>query len=336
MRYRAAFESLSETGKYPFRTIQEEDVGKSVIRAFNRTWDLSQGAWSISAFRPKDVGRRIYDMGDAALHMETDGQMERRLWVEQAIRARQNPSLKKVHEIVVSPRVQVRVYKDSEFNEYQIRVYRDGKFREAETGFESTSGGPASAVATAHDMARRLAGGEVRNNPRRLESGSVSTPHDIEPKLVQEVRHYLRQAGLKFEMRGFGDRLHPFQGLRRAGRSLNQSDDASLATIAQRHGYTFRAGEDEFHMVKRSARANPGKPRKPRVNYDKMIPKAQIDHAVGKLHVGTPDAEVAATIRRQATKMKWPEPAIKAAEQYALKVHHRNLSVYTSVMTGRF
>jgi len=110
------------------------------------------------------------------------------------------------------------------------------------------------------------------------------------------------------------------------------------------HGAVYHAEETSYSATEagalrvaketaqrlRGRRTNPSK----RVNYDKVLPKAQIDFAVGKYHVGTSDEEIAEDIRKRAEKMKWPEGAITAGVKYALKRHHANQGVYTAVMSG--
>jgi len=81
-------------------------------------------------------------------------------------------SLKKIHEIIVSPRVQVRTYKDSEWGEFQTRTYRDGKFREAETNFETDR---ESAIHTAQSIARDL---ETRANPTKRRNPTKRVNYD--------------------------------------------------------------------------------------------------------------------------------------------------------------
>jgi len=95
-------------------------------------------------------------------------------------------SLKKIHEIIVSPRVQVRTYKDSEWGEFQTRVYRDGKFRESETNHETDR---ESAILTAQDMARRL---ETRQNPSRTKARAIGEA----PRSRTEVSLQKREAHL--------------------------------------------------------------------------------------------------------------------------------------------
>lgn len=59
-----------------------------------------------------------------------------------------------------------------------------------------------------------------------------------------------------------------------------------------------------------------------------------IRQIVGRLHVGTPDAEVA---EYAASKLKKGASAatIRAVKKCAVKLHHRNRKLYTDVMGGR-
>jgi hypothetical protein len=84
------------------------------------------------------------------------------------------------------------------------------------------------------------------------------------------------------------------------------------------------------HRSRRSRRANPSK----RTNYDKLVPKGQIDFLVGRIHVGTPDSEVEADIRERSEKAKMSEPQIRANIKYALARHRANRGMYVAVMSG--
>ena len=62
------------------------------------------------------------------------------------------------------------------------------------------------------------------------------------------------------------------------------------------------------------------------------IPKQSIKWLVGRVHVGTPDAEVEADIRRRCSKAT---PAqLKACIKFALKCHHDNRGLYNFVTGG--
>lgn len=62
---------------------------------------------------------------------------------------------------------------------------------------------------------------------------------------------------------------------------------------------------------------------------------AAIEWLVGKLHVGTPDDEVAADIRRRAEKAGWPAEARDRAVKIAPAAHHKNRDLYYDVVRGR-
>lgn len=69
------------------------------------------------------------------------------------------------------------------------------------------------------------------------------------------------------------------------------------------------------------------------------IPKQQIRFIVDRMHVGTPDEEIRADIRRRtstkkAAAMGWTPAKIKAAEDYAVKVMNENRKMYAYVMGG--
>ena len=82
----------------------------------------------------------------------------------------------------------------------------------------------------------------------------------------------------------------------------------------------------------KTGRANPSK----RTNYNASVPKTSIDWLLGRINVGTPDAEVAADIRRRSEKAGASEPQVKANVAYAIKQHHANIEMYNSVMmSGR-
>lgn len=66
----------------------------------------------------------------------------------------------------------------------------------------------------------------------------------------------------------------------------------------------------------------------------KDVPRSQIDFLVGKLHVGTPDEEVAADIRKRAESAGWPKPVVTLAVNYAVKRHQANRGTYSDVMSG--
>lgn len=74
--------------------------------------------------------------------------------------------------------------------------------------------------------------------------------------------------------------------------------------------------------------------RKPRV--DPRIPTGEINRWLGRVHVGTPDAEVEAELRAQIDRSgaTWTEAMKRQAVRYALWRHHENLGEYQWVMGG--
>jgi|HubBroStandDraft_3_1064219.scaffolds.fasta_scaffold87594_6 hypothetical protein len=65
----------------------------------------------------------------------------------------------------------------------------------------------------------------------------------------------------------------------------------------------------------------------------KYVPQQSIRFLLGRIHVGTPDAEIAAEITRrlpQATPRQ-----LKACIGYAMRVHRENQGLYNYVMGGR-
>lgn len=59
-----------------YREITAEDVERSLIRAFGRTWQTSS---FIGRILPGDVGKRIYLTGEEVLKVENDEQRSRRI-----------------------------------------------------------------------------------------------------------------------------------------------------------------------------------------------------------------------------------------------------------------
>ena len=64
-----------------------------------------------------------------------------------------------------------------------------------------------------------------------------------------------------------------------------------------------------------------------------QVPQASIRWLLGRVHVGTPDTEVEADIRRRCTVCT--EAQRKAIVKYALKCHHENQGLYNRVVSGR-
>lgn len=65
----------------------------------------------------------------------------------------------------------------------------------------------------------------------------------------------------------------------------------------------------------------------------KDVPKSQIDFLVGRMHVGSSDADVAADIGKRVKSQ--PEHFQKLIIAYAIKSHHKNIKTYNDVMGGR-
>ena len=61
--------------------------------------------------------------------------------------------------------------------------------------------------------------------------------------------------------------------------------------------------------------------------------KAMIRMIMGRVHVGTPDGEVAREWNERAAA--YDRSTRKAVMRYALKVHHQNGTLYHRVMTGK-
>lgn len=73
--------------------------------------------------------------------------------------------------------------------------------------------------------------------------------------------------------------------------------------------------------------------RKPRVN--SLVPTRSIDRWLGRVHVGTPDEEIVATIKAAPglkTDTRWTPTLLRQTIRYALWRHHLNLAEYAWVM----
>jgi hypothetical protein len=74
-----------------------------------------------------------------------------------------------------------------------------------------------------------------------------------------------------------------------------------------------------------------------------MVPTRAVDRMLGRIHVGTPDAEVEATMLRQievaigfgAEADAWTPKIQRQTVRYAVWQHHRNQAMYARVMGGR-
>lgn len=63
--------------------------------------------------------------------------------------------------------------------------------------------------------------------------------------------------------------------------------------------------------------------------------KNQTSWIVGRIHVGTPDEEVEADIRRRAKKINLSASDTGKLVRHALNAHHKNIKLYNDVMSGR-
>ena len=66
-----------------------------------------------------------------------------------------------------------------------------------------------------------------------------------------------------------------------------------------------------------------------------QVPRADVRWLMGRIHVGTPDAEVAADIRGRCEGQPGYTPAvIRQTVAFALECHRRNRGEYRRVMRG--
>lgn len=68
----------------------------------------------------------------------------------------------------------------------------------------------------------------------------------------------------------------------------------------------------------------------------KYVPQREIFWLMGRIHVGTPDSEVEANIRRRLEGNKPTEKQVAACIDYALACHRENQELYRKVTSGRF
>jgi len=70
------------------------------------------------------------------------------------------------------------------------------------------------------------------------------------------------------------------------------------------------------------------------------VPKGDIHWLMGRVHVGTPDAEIEQEIRRRLEAMiragKANEGMVAECVKYAIACHRENQGLYNAVVTGRF
>lgn len=62
--------------------------------------------------------------------------------------------------------------------------------------------------------------------------------------------------------------------------------------------------------------------------------KVQVELIVNRLHVGTTDSAVAEDIARRTQDAAWTCEERRAATEYAVQVHTRNVALYRRVMGG--
>lgn len=72
----------------------------------------------------------------------------------------------------------------------------------------------------------------------------------------------------------------------------------------------------------------------PKLSLDQLKNDPGIRWLVGKLHVGTPDEEVAANFRKRCQKAGFDEEYTAKVIQAALYMHHQNQGQYQEVMGG--
>jgi len=73
--------------------------------------------------------------------------------------------------------------------------------------------------------------------------------------------------------------------------------------------------------------------------WDARVPRAAISWLMGRVHVGTPDSEIEANIRRRIAKSDsaglYTPALVRQSIAYALACHRRNGDLYKRVMSGR-
>ena len=58
--------------------------------------------------------------------------------------------------------------------------------------------------------------------------------------------------------------------------------------------------------------------------WDARVPRGDIHWLMGRVHVGTPDTEVAADIRKRCTAPGYTSSIVRQSIAYALECHKRN------------
>lgn len=66
------------------------------------------------------------------------------------------------------------------------------------------------------------------------------------------------------------------------------------------------------------------------------VPQASIRWLMGRVHVGTPDSEVEADMRKRCAKGNGTEEQIAACVAFAIACHRENQRLYDAVTTGDF
>ena len=69
-------------------------------------------------------------------------------------------------------------------------------------------------------------------------------------------------------------------------------------------------------------------------NWHVETPRGDIHWLMGRVHVGTPDAEIEADIRGRCTDPAYTPEIVQEAVDYALICHRENQGLYRYVMTG--
>jgi hypothetical protein len=67
---------------------------------------------------------------------------------------------------------------------------------------------------------------------------------------------------------------------------------------------------------------------------ENLVPEAAIRWLLGRVHVGTPDAEIEADIRQRTSRAT--KKVQDACVAYALKCHRENQDLYRAVQSGHF
>lgn len=69
--------------------------------------------------------------------------------------------------------------------------------------------------------------------------------------------------------------------------------------------------------------------------WDARVPRRDVNYLMGRVHVGTPDAEVEADIRRRCEgKPGYTPGLVEQSVRYAIECHQRNRELFRHVMGG--